>query len=133
MSKLNKAIEAVKAVGVENKEACLAKIMEVCETYRSNATIYFNKAVERIEGGAPVKAAKVATPKRPKSAKAIDAAAVVTAQPALAGILNTMARASTKEFEAINTERKANGMAPITRAQYDENKNRIEEFLAEQA
>lgn len=131
MSKLNKAIEVVKAVGAENKEACLTKIMEACETYRSNATIYFNKAVERINGGAPTKAAKVATPKRPKSAKAIDVATINEAQPEVGKILDSMARASTKEFNALNSERKAEGLSEISRAQFDQNRARIEEFLAE--
>ena len=134
MSKLNKAIEVVKATGAENKEACLTAIMQACETYRSNATIYFNKAVERINGGVVTKAPKGSqgsAPKRPKSAKAIDVAAINDAQPEIGKILDSMARASTKEFEALNKDRKAEGLSTISRAQFDENRARIEEFLAE--
>ena len=38
---------------------------------------------------------------------------------------------STKEFEALNKDRKAEGLSEISRAQFDENRARIEEFLAE--
>ena len=124
MSKLNKAIEAVKAAGIENKEACLVEIMKVCETYRSNATIYYTKAVARINGG------EVVAPKRPKAAKAID---VAVEQPALATILNGFAAASMKELKAINKERKANGMEGLTQDEFYDMKGRIGTFLTEQA
>ncbi|NDH48996.1 MAG: hypothetical protein EBY41_00330 [Proteobacteria bacterium] len=47
-SKKDVAIEIVREIGHANKEECLAKIMEANDTYRSNATIYFNKAVKAL-------------------------------------------------------------------------------------
>lgn len=124
MSKLNLAIAAVKEIGMENKEACLVKIMEVCDTYRSNATIYLNKAVARISGG------EVATPKRPKAAKKINEPGE---QPALANVINAFAKASMAELKTINAERKANGMDALTQDEYYDMKGRIGTFITEQA
>lgn len=133
MSKLNKAIEVVKATGAENKEACLAAIMEACATYRSNATIYFNKAVERINGGVVTKAPKSSQGSPTKKAKGtkVDVAAVKAAQPALANILNNMAKNSMEDLAEINAERVANGMTELTLAQFQTQQGRIAAYLKE--
>jgi hypothetical protein len=43
-SKLSQAVELVNEAGKDDKEACLAKIIEVLGVTRGNATIYYAKA-----------------------------------------------------------------------------------------
>ena len=65
MTKIDQALQIVMA-NPTNKEGCIAEIMKVNNTYRSNALVYYKKALAMM--GSSVPASKVAADKIMKSA-----------------------------------------------------------------